>query len=142
MTLSFQNRDTVLKKIYFLENFLFMIFILHVVLNSSNGSEYKKLKENLNGKKLYDLEKQNILKYRNSEIGVQSHLEMIMSSDAHCIGLDDMIALDLLGELKHYTILFAYSNLQINIKFLLFGHVKMRNIIILIGKIFPKLPMN
>ena len=63
---------------------------IHVVLNSSNGSEYKKLKENLNGKKLYDLDKQNILRFRNYEIGVQDHLEMIMSSDAHCIGLDEV----------------------------------------------------
>jgi len=63
---------------------------IHVVLNSSNGSEYKKLKENLNGEHLINQKKQNILRYKNSKIGIEDHLKTILKSDALCTPLDQI----------------------------------------------------
>ncbi len=63
---------------------------IHVVLNSSNGSEYTEFKKTLNGRYMQDADKHTVSKIKNPEVGVESHLKALLNSDATHVRLDEI----------------------------------------------------
>ena len=63
---------------------------IHVFLNSSDGTEYRKLKSCLNGTRLQDLHRETASDFENFKTGVRDHLTSILKSNAKCISLGDI----------------------------------------------------
>ena len=63
---------------------------IHVFLNSTDGSEYRKLKNEYASKPLSSLDINVVNKYVNTGIGTQSYLKEVLASTNICIELDDI----------------------------------------------------
>ena len=60
---------------------------IHVFLNSSNGTEYKKLKDKIAGTALQKINNKTAEKFKNDGIGVRNHLDSILASNYTCVSL-------------------------------------------------------
>ena len=63
---------------------------IHVFLNSTDGSEYRKLRSEQSHISLNSLGVRVAEKYVSQGVGTQSYLEEILSSQNRCIGLSDI----------------------------------------------------
>ena len=83
------NEDN-LPELFFGELTVFDFHPIHVFLNSTDGSEYRKLKSKNSNLPLSSLDKQVVEKYVNPSLGTQSYLKNVLSSKNRCIGLDEI----------------------------------------------------
>ena len=63
---------------------------IHIFLNSSNGSEYSALKERTKVKPMSLLSKDSALSFRNLGIGVDTHFQKLIYSEAKSVKLEDI----------------------------------------------------
>ncbi len=63
---------------------------IHIVLNSSDGSEYRTLKETLRGENMRNAKKADVEQLRNPKIGVENYLKRVLASEATCLALDEI----------------------------------------------------
>ena len=83
------NKDN-LPDLFFGELTVFDFHPIHVFLNSTDGSEYRNLKLEQPKLPLSSLDKQIVEKHVNPNLGTQSYLEEVLSSNNRCIGLDEI----------------------------------------------------
>lgn len=63
---------------------------IHIYLNSSDGSEYRRLKKETNGAPLYDVDEATLKKFINVGIGTRTYFEHILSSDLTCKRIEEL----------------------------------------------------
>ena len=79
-----------LPDLFFGELTVFDFHPIHVFLNSTDGSEYRNLKLEQRKLPLSSLDKQVVEKHVNPNLGTQSYLKEVLSSNNRCIGLDEI----------------------------------------------------
>lgn len=77
-------------KLFFGELTVFDFHPIHVFLNSTDGSEYRKLKNEHSQIPLNSLNSKTVKKYINESIGTQTYFKKILNSENICIELGDI----------------------------------------------------
>lgn len=77
-------------KLFFGELTVFDFHPIHVFLNSTDGSEYRKLKSELSNTALNSLDMRSAKRYVSEGIGTGSYLKEILSSKNDCINLSEI----------------------------------------------------
>lgn len=76
--------------LFFGELTVFDFHLIHVFLNSTDGSEYRKLKFEQSHISLSSLDVRVAQIYVNQGLGTQSYLKEVLASKNRCIGLDEI----------------------------------------------------
>jgi hypothetical protein len=85
-----QQRFSDNDNIFFGDLTVFDFHPIHVLLNSSNGSEYANLKTLLNGRNLTDMARSEMSAFRNKSDGVEDFFRRVLNSKATSIGLNEI----------------------------------------------------
>lgn len=83
------NQDKV-PELFFGELTVYDFHPIHVFLNSTDGSEYRKLKKEQSSDPLSSFDLHVVNKYINNGIGTQNYLKEVLSSANRCIKLEDI----------------------------------------------------
>ena len=77
-------------ELFFGDLTVFNFHPIHVFLNSSDGSEYRRLKKEHFGKFLPKLSAEDLGEYKNIRIGTQDYLKKVLLSNNTCVELGDI----------------------------------------------------
>ena len=82
--------DNKMPQLFFGDLTIFDFHPIHVFLNSTDGSQYRKLKCRQSHISLSSIDLHDAEKYINQGLGTQSYLMEILASKNRCIGLDEI----------------------------------------------------
>jgi len=82
--------ENVIPELFFGELTVFDFHPIHVLLNSTDGSEYNKLKSEQSHTALNLLDSNVLENYVSFKIGTQTYLKEILYSKNRCIGLEQL----------------------------------------------------
>lgn len=82
--------DNQIPELFFGELTVFNFHPIHIFLNSTDGSEYRKLKAEQSHISLNSIDSKVVEKYLSNDVGTQRYLEEILGSKSKCIGLNEI----------------------------------------------------